>query len=48
VLVLRGEDALFGESVILKCAVTVKMVGSDVEDDGDLWMEALSALELEA
>ncbi len=45
---LRGEDALLGERVVLKGAVAVEVVGSDVEDDGDGGMKLLGRFELEA
>ena len=48
VCVLRGEDALLGERVVLESAVAVEMVGRDVEDDGDVGVELLSAFELKA
>ena len=48
VLVLLGEDALLGESVVLEGAVAIEVVGRDVEDDGDCGMELLGGFELEA
>ena len=47
-LVLRREDALLGQRVVLECAVAIEVVGSDVENDGDGGMELLRGFELEA
>ncbi len=48
VLVLLGEDALFGQRVVFEGAVAIEVVGRDVEDDGDLRMELLGGFKLEA
>jgi hypothetical protein len=48
VSILGREDALFGECVVFESAVAIKVIGSDVEDDGNGWVELLGAFELEA
>ena len=48
VSILGCEDALFGQGVVFESAVAIKVIGSDVEDDGDRWVELLGAFELEA
>jgi len=45
---LRGKDALLGECVVFEGAVSIEVVGRDVEDDGDLRMELLGRFELKA
>src|SRR5580692_11979895 len=45
---LRGEDALFGACVVGKRAVPVKMIGSDVQDDGNFGLKLDGTFKLEA
>src|ERR1035437_10192738 len=45
---LRGKDALFNRAIVFKAAMTVQVVGGDVENDGDGGMELLGGFELEA
>src|SRR5208337_3069738 len=45
---LRGKDAFLGCAIIFKAAVTVQMVGGDVENDSDGRMELLRGFELKA
>ena len=42
---LRGKDALLGQRVVFEAAVAVKVVGRDVEDDGDGGMELLQCFQ---
>ncbi len=45
---LLGKDALLSSAIVFKAAVTIQVVGSDVENHGDGGMKLLCGFELEA